>query len=107
MSVSINQKDFIKALQPPKMKRGNIPKTTEIRGTKAGTLFVTAPAHETKLKGEGSFPYHVVVDARLLHAMMLKLPKSEMMEIDRLDNKLLFRIGGFSLQYTALEIRSA
>ncbi len=46
-------------------------------------------------------------DARLLHAMMLKLPKSDMMEIDRLDNKLIFRIGGFSLQYTALEIRSA
>ncbi len=105
MGIVINQKDLLKALQPPKMKRGNIPKTTEIRGTLAGTFIVTAPAHETKLKGTGAFPYYVVADARMLHAMVSKLPKAETVEIERLENKLLFRIGSFVLQYTVIEIR--
>ena len=105
MSVVLNQKELLKALQPPKMKRGQIPKTTEMRGTLSGNITITAPAHETKLKGIGAFPYHVVANARILHEMVKKLPKSETVEIDRLENQLLFRIGSFVLQFNAIEIR--
>lgn len=105
MSVSVNQKELIKALQPPKMKRGQIPKTTEIRGTLSGELIITAPAHETRLQGKGAFPYHVTANARILHEMVKKLPTSENVELERLENQILFRIGSFVLQFNAIEIR--
>lgn len=106
MSISVNQKELIKALQPPKMKRGQIPKITEIRGSFSSDLIITAPAHESRLQGKGAFPYHVTANARIIHEMVKKLPKSEDVELDTLENQILFRIGSFVLKFNAVEIRS-
>lgn len=106
MSISVNQKELIKALQPPKMKRGQIPKITEIRGSFSGDLIITAPAHETRLQGKGSFPYYVTANACILHEIVKKLPKSENVDLETLENQILFRIGSFVMKFNAIEIRS-
>ena len=86
------------------MKVGTIPNTTLIRGKQTGEVIITAPATETKLQGIGSLPYFIMADAKILHNIVSRLPESEEVLIDCVDNQIVFRINAYQLKYTPLKI---